>query len=54
MHSQESADALIRRLGLAPHPEGGWFREIHRSVASLGTPPGYPGERCALTVIHFG
>lgn len=49
----EPAAALIRRLGLAPHPEGGWFREIHRSRAIVGTPPGYPGPRCALTAIHF-
>ena len=49
----ESAEAVIGRLGLIRHPEGGWFREIHRSVAPLGTPPGYPGERCALTAIHF-
>ncbi len=23
----------MRRLGLAPHPEGGWYREIHRDAA---------------------
>jgi len=23
---------LIDRLGLAPHPEGGWYRETHRSA----------------------
>jgi hypothetical protein len=40
-------------LGLTPHPEGGWFREIHRSSAAIGRPPGYPGARCALTIIHF-
>jgi predicted cupin superfamily sugar epimerase len=28
-----SADALIEALGLEPHPEGGWFREVHRSSA---------------------
>ena len=26
----ESAEAAIRRLCLAPHPEGGWFRETFR------------------------
>lgn len=45
--------SLVRRLGLSAHPEGGWYREIHRSQASLGTPPGYPGDRVALTAIHF-
>jgi predicted cupin superfamily sugar epimerase len=48
-----SSAELISRLGLQAHPEGGWYREIHRSSASLGTPPGYPGERTALTAIHF-
>jgi predicted cupin superfamily sugar epimerase len=54
-HGGSSAPAadVIRRLGLAPHPEGGWYREVHRSQASVGTPPGYPGARCALTIIHF-
>jgi hypothetical protein len=40
-------------LGLIPHPEGGWYREIHRSSATIGRPPGCSGERCALTIIHF-
>ena len=22
---------LIQQLGLKPHPEGGWYRELHRS-----------------------
>jgi predicted cupin superfamily sugar epimerase len=26
-------DVLVRRLGLAPHPEGGWFRELYRDAA---------------------
>lgn len=25
------ADEIVGTLGLQPHPEGGWFREIHRS-----------------------
>jgi predicted cupin superfamily sugar epimerase len=33
MTDHESTDAaeLIDRLGLLPHPEGGWYRELHRS-----------------------
>jgi hypothetical protein len=41
---------LVRRLGLSPHPEGGWYRETWRSPARVGTPR---GERPAMTVIHF-
>jgi predicted cupin superfamily sugar epimerase len=44
---------LIERYGLQPHPEGGWFAEVHRSGQSVGTPKGYPGERVALTAIYF-
>jgi len=27
-----SLPAALAHLGLAPHPEGGWFRETHRSA----------------------
>jgi uncharacterized protein len=46
-------EGLIARYNLQPHPEGGWFSEVHRSHASIGTPAGYPGERVALTAIYF-
>lgn len=46
----ESASALIRRLGLLPHPEGGYYREIHRSRESVST---RKGRRAALTTIFF-
>lgn len=38
--------ALIDLLGLAPHPEGGWYRETWR-----GAP--MPGGRASGTAIHF-
>jgi uncharacterized protein len=37
---------LIRDLGLTPHPEGGFYHEVHRSPAS-------PGARPASTAIYF-
>jgi predicted cupin superfamily sugar epimerase len=40
------ADAIIAALGLQRHPEGGWYREIHRSEAA-------PGERGAVTSIYY-
>ena len=43
---------LAELLDLAPHPEGGWYRETWRSPVSF-TPPGYPGERAAATAIYF-
>lgn len=41
-----SADDLIARLNLAPHPEGGYFRETWRADAP-------EGARAAGTAIYF-
>lgn len=45
-----SAAALIARLGLVPHPEGGWYRELYRSALRV---QGQRGERAALTSIYY-
>ena len=43
---------LIDALGLVPHPEGGFFREIHRTAATVISPScGLP--RNCLTDIYF-
>ncbi|RZI38919.1 cupin, partial [Herbaspirillum sp. HC18] len=42
----DEARAIIARLGLAPHPEGGWYRETWRAA------PGADG-RARGTAIHF-
>jgi uncharacterized protein len=45
-----------QRLGLSPHPEGGWFRETWRSQLTIGQsalPPDYNGPRSAGTAILF-
>ena len=44
--------ALVHALDLAPHPEGGFYREFFRSTERV-TPPDGRGERSALTAIHF-
>lgn len=51
--SSLTARDVIKRYGLRPHPEGGHFREIHRSARDLGTLPGYGANRVALTAIYF-
>jgi hypothetical protein len=43
---------LITDLGLAPHPEGGHFRETHRSPWTV-RPDGASGLRSAITAIWF-
>jgi predicted cupin superfamily sugar epimerase len=45
----EAAD-LVSKLGLQPHPEGGWYREIYRSPLVVQTAR---GPRSALTTIYY-
>jgi len=45
-----SARALIRKLGLEPHPEGGFYREIFRSQGAVVTSR---GRRAGVTSIYF-
>ncbi|HEV2106040.1 MAG TPA: cupin domain-containing protein [Candidatus Eisenbacteria bacterium] len=50
------ADAWVRRLALAPHPEGGCYRETWRSAETLaaGTlPPRFEGARPLGTTIYY-
>ena len=44
------AQDLVRTLGLAPHPEGGHYREVFRSPMTV---PTARGPRAALTTIDF-
>jgi uncharacterized protein len=46
------ASMLVAALGLLPHPEGGYFREIHRSPTTIN-PGDDRARRAALTVIYF-
>jgi predicted cupin superfamily sugar epimerase len=52
MGEQAGRPALAERLGLEPHPEGGWFRETWRSAVRVA-PAGYGGDRSAATAIYF-
>lgn len=45
-----AAMALIRALRLYPHPEGGYYREMHRSTEKVETAK---GSRPAMTTIYF-
>ncbi|AKF09124.1 cupin domain-containing protein [Sandaracinus amylolyticus] len=45
-----TADELATQLGLAPHPEGGFYRETYRASTMVDTPR---GPRAASTAIYF-
>lgn len=47
---------IVERLGLEPHPEGGYFREVFRSpidVLHPGIPAGNDSRRCGGSLIYF-
>jgi uncharacterized protein len=54
--SEETADVrvdrLVRELDLEPHPEGGFYREIFRSVSAV-QPSDARRSRAALTTIFY-
>lgn len=46
----DRSDALIHRLQLQPHPEGGHYREVFRSPQQVRDDR---GDRTAVTTIYF-
>jgi predicted cupin superfamily sugar epimerase len=44
------AAEVVAQLRLAPHPEGGWYREVHRSPGRIETPR---GSRATITSIYY-
>jgi predicted cupin superfamily sugar epimerase len=49
-NSAVTARSLITSLTLKPHPEGGWYREIHRAEHSVRADH---GVRAAITTIYY-
>lgn len=47
-----SRSPLAEALDLAPHPEGGWYRQTWRTTRTF-RPEGYPGERASATGIYY-
>lgn len=53
---EHDAEALIRLLGLTPHPEGGHYRELYRSAEehpAAALPARYGGARAYGTGIYY-
>lgn len=47
-------ESLVEKLGLQPHPEGGFFAESYRSAdTTTGLPGRFSGERNFATAIYF-
>lgn len=52
----DDARDIVQRFGLMPHPEGGYYREIHRSGVTVehpGIPAGRDARRSGGTFIYF-
>lgn len=47
-----TAEEYITQLGLLPHPEGGYYKEVYRSLLQIEA-PGFDGLRSACTSIYF-
>lgn len=53
---QDAVKRLVERFELLPHPEGGYFREVHRSALTVegrGHGPKSGARRSAGTFIYF-
>lgn len=50
MTVEERIHFLVHSLELNPHPEGGFYKEMYRSIEKTKTPD---GERNLCTVIYF-
>ncbi len=48
---QQVVNQLIKEWQLKPHPEGGWFKELHRSPLSVQRDDGQ--QRSAITTILY-
>ncbi len=51
-----TAEELITLLNLAPHPEGGYYRESYRSderIPNNALPSRYDGDRAHSTTIYY-
>jgi hypothetical protein len=51
-----TAQQLIKKLGLKPHPEGAYYRETYRSTEDFkkdALPRRYDGVRCFGTAIYY-
>jgi hypothetical protein len=56
MPGKLTANELVRKYELQPHPEGGYFRETYRATGQIkkdALPPTYHGDRNYSTAIYY-
>ena len=54
--NRNSIEQLVSTFKMLPHPEGGWYAEMYRSVElipSSSLPPRFNGDRVFSTAIYF-
>ncbi|MCA9396389.1 MAG: cupin domain-containing protein, partial [Candidatus Omnitrophica bacterium] len=54
--SNQNPEYWIKKLGLSPHPEGGFYKETYRCTDSIprsALPAGFKGERSVSTSIYY-
>lgn len=47
------SQTIIDKLGLTPHPEGGFYKETYRSKLSINNLDSFSGHRSCSTGIYF-
>lgn len=47
------SEIIIQKLGLIPHPEGGYFKEVYRADLKIDCDKTHGGERSAYTTIYY-
>lgn len=53
---EKDAKYWVEKLGLEPHPEGGYFRQSYKAdlvLAKEGLPAEFAGDRAVSTAIYF-
>ena len=53
MESPVTGKDLVERLGLARHPQGGFFRQTHESTRTIDTPDRIDGQRPTFNTIFY-
>jgi len=55
MNNRERIDFLVQHLDLQDHPEGGYYKELYRSIGTIPASglDGFCGERNYCTSIYF-